>query len=74
VNGPAGSQRPPVPQRKGSLLRTIRAVAWSFIGLRKGSEYRQDLEKINPIHVVIVGLLAAFLFVAALIALVRWIA
>ncbi len=75
MNGPAGSsQRPPAPQRKGSLLRTIRAVAWSFIGLRKGSEYRQDLEKINPIHVVIVGLLAAFLFVAALIALVRWVA
>ena len=25
--------------RKGSLLRTVRAVAWSLIGLRKGSEY-----------------------------------
>ena len=31
-------------ERKGSLLRTVRAVAWSLIGLRKGSEYQQDVE------------------------------
>ncbi|RYF06307.1 MAG: DUF2970 domain-containing protein [Comamonadaceae bacterium] len=65
--------REPVTRRKGSLPRTIRAVAWSFIGLRKGSEYEQDLQKINPIHIVIVGLLAVFLLVASLIALVNWI-
>lgn len=35
-------------ERKGSLLRTVRAVAWSLIGLRKGSEYQQDVEKLNP--------------------------
>ena len=42
------------------LLRTVRAVAWSLIGLRKGSEYAQDLEKINPIHIIVVGLIAIF--------------
>ena len=41
-------------QRKGSLLRTVRAVAWSLIGLRKGSEYQQDVEKLNPIHIIVV--------------------
>lgn len=49
-------------QRKGSLWRTVRAVAWSLIGLRKGSEYAQDLEKINPIHIIVVGLIAIFLW------------
>ncbi|MFZ3125093.1 MAG: DUF2970 domain-containing protein [Acidovorax sp.] len=62
-----------VVQRKGSLLRTVRAVAWSLIGLRKGSEYQQDLEKINPLHIIVVGLLAIFLLVMALIAVVNWV-
>ncbi|WP_026434742.1 DUF2970 domain-containing protein [Acidovorax sp. JHL-9] len=60
-------------QRKGSLLRTVRAVAWSLIGLRKGSEYQQDLQKINPLHIIVVGLLAIFLLVLSLIAVVNWV-
>jgi len=60
-------------QRKGSLLRTVRAVAWSLIGLRKGSEYQQDVEKLNPIHIIVVGLIAVFLLVIGLIGLVNWI-
>ncbi len=53
-------------QRKGSLLRTVRAVAWSLIGSRKGSEYAQDLEKINPIHIIVVGPIAIFSLALAL--------
>ena len=60
-------------QRKGSFLRTVRAVAWSLIGLRKGSEYQQDLQKINPLHVIVVGLAAIFLLVIGLIAVVNWV-
>nr|WP_205763756.1 MULTISPECIES: DUF2970 domain-containing protein [unclassified Acidovorax] len=60
-------------RRKGSLLRTIRAVAWAFIGLRKGSEYQKDLERINPLHIIAVGLVAFFLLVFALIAVVNWV-
>ena len=59
--------------RKGSLLRTVRAVAWSLIGLRKGSEYQQDVEKLNPLHIIVVGLIAVFLLVIGLIGLVNWI-
>jgi hypothetical protein len=60
-------------ERKGSLPRTVRAVAWSLIGLRKGSEYQQDVEKINPLHIIAVGLAAVFLLVVGLIGLVNWI-
>ena len=60
-------------QRKGSLLRTVRAVAWSLIGLRKGSEYQQDIEKLNPIHIIVVGFMAVFLLVMGLIGLVNWV-
>lgn len=68
-----GNPSDSVVQRKGSLLRTVRAVAWSLIGLRKGSEYQQDLQKINPLHIVVVGLLAIFLLVLSLIAVVNWV-
>ncbi|MCO5356112.1 DUF2970 domain-containing protein [Acidovorax kalamii] len=60
-------------ERKGSLLRTVRAVAWSLVGLRKGSEYQQDVEKLNPLHIIVVGLVAVFLLVMGLMALVNWV-
>jgi len=56
-----------------SLLRTARAVFWSFIGIRKNSEYQEDLGKLNPFHVIAVALVAVALFVGGLIALVQWV-
>lgn len=61
----------PAMQRKGSVWRTIKAVAWSFIGLRKGADYQKDIEKLNPLHILAVGIVAGFLFVAVLIAIVK---
>ena len=60
-------------QRKGSFLQTMRAVAWSFFGIRKGSEYEKDVGQLNPVHVVIAGVLGAALFVLALVTLVSWV-
>lgn len=59
--------------RQHALLRTVRAVLWSFVGLRKESEYQQDLEKLNPFHIIGVGICAGLLFVLGLIALVNWV-
>jgi hypothetical protein len=56
-----------------SLGRTVKAVAWSFFGIRKNSDYQEDLGKLNPIHIVVVALLGAAVFVGGLIALVNWI-
>ena len=63
----------PHSPRKTSLARTLRAVAWSLIGLRAGEEYRRDLQNIQPLHVVLIGLIALFALVLGLIVLVRWI-
>jgi hypothetical protein len=60
-------------QRKGSFLQTLKAVAWSFFGVRKSSDYAQDVARINPIHVVVAGVLAALVFVVGLVLLVRWV-
>ncbi len=60
-------------ERKASWLRTVQAVLWSFVGLRKNSEYQQDIEKLNPFHIIGVAIGAALLFVLGLIALVNWV-
>lgn len=61
------------PPRKASLWRTVKAVAWSFVGLRKNSEYQKDLAQVNPFHVIAVGIAAAVIFVLGLVALVNWV-
>jgi hypothetical protein len=60
-------------RRKPSFLQTLRAVAWSFFGVRRGADYRKDVEQLNPVHLVIAGVLAAMVFVAVLIGLVQWV-
>jgi hypothetical protein len=60
-------------RRKGSFLQTLKAVAWSFFGVRKASGYEEDLARINPLHVLIAGVLAALGFVLGLVWLVQWI-
>jgi hypothetical protein len=60
-------------QRKGSFLQTMKAVAWSFFGVRKGADLEKDLNQLNPVHVVIAGVIGALLFIVALLLLVNWV-
>ena len=60
-------------QRKGSFLQTMRAVAWSFFGVRKGADYEKDVNQLNPVHLVIAGVIGAALFIVALLLLVNWV-
>ncbi len=69
----AGDDLKDAVRRKGSFAQTLRAVAWSFFGVRKSSDYERDVEKLNPVHVIIAGVVAAALFVAGLVLLVNWI-
>lgn len=60
-------------QRQGSFLQTMKAVAWSFFGVRKSSDYAQDVAKINLIHVIVAGIIAAIVFVVGLVLLIQWV-
>jgi hypothetical protein len=60
-------------QRPGSALRTLRAVAWSFFGVRRSAGHQDDVQRLNPVHVVIAGLVSAALFVMGIALLVRWV-
>ena len=59
--------------RKGSLLQTAQAVAWSFFGVRRSADHERDLSQLNPVHVIIAGIVGAALFVLALLLLVNWV-
>ncbi|WP_280154537.1 DUF2970 domain-containing protein [Piscinibacter sp. XHJ-5] len=60
-------------RRKGSFLQTLRAVAWSFFGVRKSAEYEKDVSQLNPVHVIIAGVIGAVLFIVLLVVLVNWV-
>ena len=64
----------PAEPKGGSLWRTLRAVGWSFFGVRKKSGFQDDLARLNPLHIIAVAFVAVALFVVALILLVRWVA
>ena len=53
------------------MWRTMRAVLWSFFGVRKQQDHESDLETLNPVHVIIAGIIAAAIFVVSLILIVR---
>jgi hypothetical protein len=67
------SADPSPAQRRGTLLQTLRAVGWSFFGVRRSADYENDVQKLNPVHVVIAGIVGALVFIAALVLLVRWV-
>ena len=60
-------------QRKASFLQTMRAVAWSFFGVRRSAELEKDVSQLNPVHLVIAGVIGAAMFIAVLLLLVNWI-
>jgi len=57
--------------RRLNFFQTISAVLWSFFGVRKGRDHDRDLANLNPVHVIITGVVAGILFVLTLVTLVR---
>ncbi len=56
-----------------SFWRSVKLVAWSFLGIRSRSGYEEDLAKVNPMHVVAVGLVGGLMLVMGLIGLATWV-
>ena len=68
-----GSSLKDATRRKGSFLQTMGAVAWSFFGVRKSGAFEKDVSQLNPVHLVIAGVIGAALFIVALLVLVNWV-
>ena len=63
----------PLTTSTTSVLRSVKLVAWSFLGVRSKQGYQDDLSKVNPLHVVFIGIAGTFLLVVGLIFLVSWV-
>jgi hypothetical protein len=53
------------------FFKTIRAVLWSFLGIRKGASFQADIAALTPLHLIAVGIGLCFLFVIGLMLLVQ---
>ena len=54
-----------------SLLSTVKAVLWSYIGIRRRRDHEGDARKLNPVHVIVAGVIAAAIFVIGLVLVVQ---
>ena len=59
------------PGRKASFGATMKAVFWSFFGVRKRSDYEHDSASLNPLHLVLAALIGVLLFIGVLVMLVK---
>ena len=60
-------------ENQGSFMHSIKLVAWSFLGIRSKKGYQDDLARVNPVHVVLVGIVSVLIIVIGLIGLVNWV-
>lgn len=56
-----------------SFGRTMKAIAWSFTGLRRKRDFDDDVEGgMNPFHVLIAALIGAAIFIGILVAFAKY--
>lgn len=58
---------------KLSLGRAFIAVFWSFLGIRKDSEYQTDITKLTIGQVIFAGVICTLMFIASLVTLVYFV-
>jgi hypothetical protein len=58
-------------QRKASFGATMKAVFWSFFGVRKRKDYEHDAANLNPVHVIVGALIGVAVFIGILLFVVR---
>jgi Protein of unknown function (DUF2970) len=61
------------PMPKTSPFRVMKTVFWSFFGVRRGKDQKDDFAGVTPLQIVVAGVIGAAIFVATLITLVKFI-
>jgi hypothetical protein len=62
---------PNEPLHKASFWASMKAVFWSFFGVRKRKDYEHDAANLNPFHVILAALLGVAIFIGVLLFVVR---
>ncbi|BBP02860.1 hypothetical protein TPL01_14110 [Sulfuriferula plumbiphila] len=50
--------------------RAAKTVFWSFLGIRRKSDYQSDVTHLKPVQVIVAGLIGVALLVGAILFLV----
>lgn len=69
---PSGQGEAPV-RRSAGFVQTIKAVGWSFLGVRRRSGLEDDFQKVNPLYVMAVAVVAVLVFIVGLALFVNWV-
>jgi hypothetical protein len=59
------------PAKTATFGATMKAVFWSFFGVRKRRDYEHDSANLNPVHVIVGGLIGVAVFIGILVFVVR---
>ena len=59
--------------KQQSALHAMRAVLWSFFGVRSKSEYQADINRLTMTQIIVAGIFGAVLFVMTLLLLVYFV-
>jgi hypothetical protein len=59
--------------KKPGFLYSLKAVLWSFVGLRRKRDFDADQQGLNPVHIIIAALLAVAVFIGLLITIVKFV-
>jgi hypothetical protein len=54
-------------------LQVIKAVFWSFLGIRRRAAYEKDAVTLKPAQVIVAGIIGAIVLVLSLVTLVHFI-
>jgi hypothetical protein len=67
----ADDEKPQPSAQTASFGATMKAVFWSFFGVRKRRDYEHDAANLNPVHVIVGGLIGVVVFIGILVLIVR---
>lgn len=66
-----GAKNGGAAKRKSGLLQLAKAVAWSFLGIRKRADLEADAAQLHPLALIAAGLIGAVLFIIVLLLIVH---
>jgi hypothetical protein len=58
-------------KKKSSFMRSMKAVMWGFLGVRKKAGLQEDVASLSFVHIIIAGVVGALIFMGALLLIVK---
>ena len=58
-------------KKKSSFMRSMKAVLWGFLGVRKKAGLQEDVASLSFVHIIIAGVIGALIFMGVLLLIVK---